>query len=464
MGGDVENLQVPSSLQSKNDQRVTVTGAAAAVVVGLESTLEPQPPWRLCRTPTPTLRDPPSRPTSTPRTRLTPPRDLIVDADIDAPHSVQTIYHGLGRRAQQYAFRRRDIRVTWRTTAVCIRRPLGLRAREVWVPRFIFVMTARIQVSLSRLGGGIRVETLFDVDKFESYLANHPNQPLVKYAMKGLREGFWPCYVGEWEQLKKDTKTFGQAMHDAKRKFPDEEWTLFKSDVASAFLNLPAHPIYQLHQAVIVDGFLHIFGVLSLHVYMGDFYGFDRYGNLVWFHGPLRPEGQAAFLKLWTDIGCRWEEAKPGYGQPFKVIGFWLSMDQDRKPQLRLWQRLTGHLNWMLNVVPWGLPAFTWTYRKMSGKMGWYQGVWLNRKCHEYLEWMRGVLLTTFGVSLYGGLALEMVAIVSALLHFATEHPTSSNPPLRLLFGDYAIQYPNGGVRLFDPLHELLPTRWRMCI
>jgi hypothetical protein len=70
------------------------------------------------------------------------------------------------------------------------------------------------------------------------------------------------------------------------------------------------------------------FGVLSLHVYMGDFYGFDRYGNLVWFHGPLRPEGQAAFLKLWTDIGCRWEEAKPGYGQPFKVIGFWLSMDQ----------------------------------------------------------------------------------------------------------------------------------------
>ena len=43
-----------------------------------------------------------------------------------------------------------------------------------------------------------------------------------------------------------DMHTFGQAIFNAKRGHPDEDLVTWKSDVSSAFLNLPAHPIYQL--------------------------------------------------------------------------------------------------------------------------------------------------------------------------------------------------------------------------
>jgi hypothetical protein len=92
----------------------------------------------------------------------------------------------------------------------------------------------------------------------------------------------------------------------------------FKSDVASAFLNLPAHPIFQLRQVVRIEGKLFIvrwlvfgnrasprcwcavsgllcwlgvrkLGILGLHVYMDDFFGWDYADNLVWFRGKLHP-------------------------------------------------------------------------------------------------------------------------------------------------------------------------------
>jgi hypothetical protein len=79
---------------------------------------------------------------------------------------------------------------------------------------------------------------------------------------------------------------------------------LYKDDVASAFLNLPVHPIWQLHQIVGLDNLLHlvwhlIFGscaaphvwcsvsglicwlsiqklkIIDLHVHMDNFYGWD---------------------------------------------------------------------------------------------------------------------------------------------------------------------------------------------
>ena len=37
-----------------------------------------------------------------------------------------------------------------------------------------------------------RIVTPIDVDRFESFLATHPNQLFVKSVCKGLREGFWP--------------------------------------------------------------------------------------------------------------------------------------------------------------------------------------------------------------------------------------------------------------------------------
>ena len=45
----------------------------------------------------------------------------------------------------------------------------------------------------------IRVETPFDVDRFEAMLYDHPNQPFVKSVMGSLRHSFWPFDEGNWK-------------------------------------------------------------------------------------------------------------------------------------------------------------------------------------------------------------------------------------------------------------------------
>lgn len=49
---------------------------------------------------------------------------------------------------------------------------------------------------------------------------------------------------------------FGQSLHDARQNNPGKRLVIFKDNVSSAFLNLPAHPIWQLRQVVTVDGIL----------------------------------------------------------------------------------------------------------------------------------------------------------------------------------------------------------------
>ena len=56
-----------------------------------------------------------------------------------------------------------------------------------------------IQESIRSLGNAIKVDTPFDVDKFELLLTDHPNQPFVWSMMKGLHEGFWPFDEGDWK-------------------------------------------------------------------------------------------------------------------------------------------------------------------------------------------------------------------------------------------------------------------------
>jgi len=55
-----------------------------------------------------------------------------------------------------------------------------------------------------------------------------------------------------------DMHPFGQILYNAIRTTPNRRLVVFKSDVASAFLNLPAHPLWQLRQIVTVDEALHI--------------------------------------------------------------------------------------------------------------------------------------------------------------------------------------------------------------
>jgi len=62
----------------------------------------------------------------------------------------------------------------------------------------------------------------------------------------------------EAKVLYDDMQSFGQTLRNAKKSYPGQRLTTFKSDVAKAFLNLPAHPIWQIRQFVMVDGKLYI--------------------------------------------------------------------------------------------------------------------------------------------------------------------------------------------------------------
>ena len=360
-----------------------------------------------------------------------------------------------------------------------------------------------IQSSLDAMKDAIKVDTPFNIDKFEALLEDHPNQPFVRSVMQGLREGFWPFDEGDWKNDQNDLSdnfatlpedlaairsfrdkelqadrwssplpisallpgmkfspmfvvwqhnkprvvtdhsssglnsgipkseghvsyddmhSFGYALREARATHPQRNLITFKSDVASAFLNLPAHPLWQLRQVVKVDDNLHIirrlvfgnrasprcwcavsglicwnaikkFNILGLHVYMDDFFGWSLADDLVYFHGRLRPCQQVQLLSLWEGISCPFEDKKQDHGEVLKIIGFYVDINRgtitlspdtitdiiakvhlfldtaDRQPRLRDWQRLGGHLNWLLNVLPWGQPALSELYRKTSGKL-----------------------------------------------------------------------------------------------
>jgi hypothetical protein len=180
--------------------------------------------------------------------------------------------------------------------------------------------------------------------------------------------------------------------------------------------------LWQLHQVVRVDDKLYIvcrlvfgnrasprcwcavsglicwiairkFNIFGLHVYIDDFFGWSLANDLVYFHSHLRPCRQVELLSLWDDISCPFEDKKQDYGEVLKIIGFFVDINcgtitlspdtitdiiikihsfldtADRQPQLCDWQRLGGHLNWLLNVLPWGRPALSELYRKTSGKV-----------------------------------------------------------------------------------------------
>ncbi|KAF8801342.1 hypothetical protein BYT27DRAFT_7310527 [Phlegmacium glaucopus] len=122
--------------------------------------------------------------------------------------------------------------------------------------------------------------------------------------------------------------SFRQVLREAHQNNPGVNLILYKSDVTSAFLNLPAHPIWQLRQVVLVDNRKFIvcclvFGnrasprcwcalsalicwigerkldIIGLHVYMDDYFGWDYASNLIFFRGDNRPKRQVQLLLLW---------------------------------------------------------------------------------------------------------------------------------------------------------------------
>jgi hypothetical protein len=150
-----------------------------------------------------------------------------------------------------------------------------------------------------------------------------------------------------------DMHIFGQVLFDAKENHPNHH---FKSNVAMAFLNLPAHPLWQLQQVVVVDGHLYIlqcfiFGnqasprcwcaisglmcwitsrkldVKDLNVYMDDFFRWDFADNLVFYRGQWHPQQQVQLLLLWEFLCCPFNDKKQEHGEKLKIIGFWVDIN-----------------------------------------------------------------------------------------------------------------------------------------
>jgi hypothetical protein len=71
---------------------------------------------------------------------------------------------------------------------------------------------------------------------------------------------------------------------------------------------------------------------------------------------------------------------------------------KDRKLPLREWQRLGGHINWLLNVLPWGRPAITELYRKTSGKSLASGSIFLNKQVIADLSWLASVIPKSSGI------------------------------------------------------------------
>jgi hypothetical protein len=252
-----------------------------------------------------------------------------------------------------------------------------------------------------------------------------------------------------------DMHPFGHALRLARQQNPAVDLILYKSDVASAFLNLPAHPVWQLRQVVLVDDKKYIvrrlvFGnrasprcwcavsalicwiaerklnIIGLHVYMDDFFGWEFASNLVFFHGLWRPKRQVQLLLLWEKIGCPYKDSKQEHGNPLKIIGFWVDVNKgsislspdsitdiidkinkflsepSRQHPLRVWQRLSGHLNWLLNVLPWGRPALSELYRKTSGKSKPSGKIFLNATVHSNLRWLADTIPKSIGIRFLG--------------------------------------------------------------
>ncbi|OCH83650.1 hypothetical protein OBBRIDRAFT_709947, partial [Obba rivulosa] len=141
--------------------------------------------------------------------------------------------------------------------------------------------------------------------------------------------------------------------------------------------------------------------------------------------GCLMPRRQVQLLLFWDAIGCPWEMRKQLYGSPLTIIGLYVdpnigsislppaamleiiaSIDlflaaKDRKQPLREWQRLAGHLNWMLNVLPWGRPGLTELYRKIAGKSQPSRPIFLNRAVIADLTWLKNAIPRAIGIRFF---------------------------------------------------------------
>jgi hypothetical protein len=145
----------------------------------------------------------------------------------------------------------------------------------------------------------------------------------------------------------------GAALLEVRKKHPKRKLRLFKSDVKSAYRQLPMHPLWQIKQVVSVDGQRHVdrcntFGnrgggwnwdavaslvnwigtekkkIPNLLGYVDDNFGWEFEGNTQYYK-PYRkhlPANQTRLLKLWDELRIPHDEDKQLSGPSLPILGY----------------------------------------------------------------------------------------------------------------------------------------------
>ncbi len=234
----------------------------------------------------------------------------------------------------------------------------------------------------------------------------------------------------------------GRMLLDHRQFSPSSELVMWKSDISEAYRICPMHPLWQIKQAVSIDGQYYIDrancfgssasfaifisvnslvawitrkqrGVSSLITYVDDSSGPAVKGNVDYYapYQSFYPTPQTTLLCLWDELGIPHKEKKQVHGMALPVIGIdvdpnalsfslppvarerltaeletWISPKTTRL-RLRRWQKLGGWLNWVFNVYPLLRPCLTSFYRKISGKMVAHQYVHINNDVRDDFSW-----------------------------------------------------------------------------
>lgn len=154
-------------------------------------------------------------------------------------------------------------------------------------------------------------------------------------------------------KVKLDTvKDLGIKLLDVRKKHPKRKLCLWKSDVKSAYRQLPVHPLWQIKQAVPVDGQYHIdrcntFGSrgggwnwdsfiapvnwianekkgVDVLGYVDDNFGWEFEGKTKYYKPYKKdmPAKQVRLLELWDELGIPHDEEKQLSGPSLRILGY----------------------------------------------------------------------------------------------------------------------------------------------
>ena len=237
-------------------------------------------------------------------------------------------------------------------------------------------------------------------------------------------------------------KSLGASLHAFRREHGDQvELVIYKSDIQGAYRNIPMAPLWQLKQAVVFKGQMHIDrcncfgcrgfyyvylafisfvcwlalyikGIPHLKCYVNDNCLFTRLGDVKFYckYNCYFPSDQTKLLELWDKLGLLHEEKKQIYGPIIPFIGFnvdsnsmtvsisdehchdLLNKVQDfsksgKRCSLKDFQSLAGHINWSLAVFPLLKPALSAIYAKMANKSQAMAMIHVNNAVREELLW-----------------------------------------------------------------------------